>query len=338
MKKSDGRSISHEVLEAYRYRAVELYQKGKSVQEISFFFGIHRGSVSLWIKIWRESGKSALKSRKALGPEPKLNKEDKKKIIFWLRKSAMGFGFETPLWDCKRVQTIIKKELNKSISISNLWENLRRWNLTPQKPEKEALEKNPKAVRKWLKEEWPKIEKHRRRWQAMLYFQDESGVSLIPVLGKTWAKKGKTPKIKVTGNKGGFCVTSAISPAGRMVFRIENHTIHAEDHIDFLKQIMKQHPYRKIIVVEDNAKPHIAKEVKDFVRNNKNKIAVYYLPTYSPDLNPDEKVWKYLKNVKLKAHQARNKKEFKPLIKSKMMSIQRKPNTIKSFFIGTYVM
>ena len=338
MKKSDGREYSHEVLEAYRYRAIELYQKGKSAQEIAFFFGIHRGSVSLWIKIWKEKGKHALKSKKALGPEPKLNKEDKTQIIFWLRKSAMVFGFETPLWDCKRVQTIIKKELDKSISISNLLGNLRRWNLTPQKPEKEALEKNPMAVRKWLREEWPKIEKHRRRWQAMLYFQDESGVSLIPVLGKTWAKKGKTPKIKVTGNRGGFCVTSAISPAGRMVFRIENHTIHAEDHIDFLKQIMKQHPRRKIIVIEDNAKPHIAGLVKDFVRENKRKIAVYYLPAYSPDLNPDEKVWKYLKNVKLKAHQARNKKEFKPLVKSKMLSIQRRPNTIKSFFIGTYVM
>ncbi len=333
----DGRSVSHEVLEAYRYRAIELYQKGKSVEEISFFFGIHRGSVSLWIKIWKEKGKSALKSRKALGPEPKLNKEDKKKIISWLRKSAIEFGFETPLWDCKRVQKMIKKELNKSISISNLWENLRRWNFTPQKPEKEALEKNPAAVKKWLKEVWPKIEEHRRKWQAMLYFQDESGVSLIPVLGKTWAKKGKTPKIKVTGNRGGFCVTSAISPAGRMVFRIENDTIHAKEHIDFLKQIMRQHPNRKIIVVEDNARPHIAGAVKDFVKENKNKIAVYYLPTYSPDLNPDEKVWKYLKNVKLKAHQARNKKEFKPLLLAKMQSIQKKPNTIKSFFIGTYV-
>src|SRR3989344_8109469 len=164
MKKSDGRRVSHEVLEAYRYRAIELYQKGKSAQEIAFFFGIHRGSVSLWIKIWKEKGKHALKSKKALGPEPKLNKEDKTQIIFWLRKSAMVFGFETPLWDCKRVQTIIKKELDKSISISNLWGNLRRWNLTPQKPEKEALEKDPIAVKKWLKEKWPKIEKHRRRW------------------------------------------------------------------------------------------------------------------------------------------------------------------------------
>ncbi len=338
MKRGDGRNISHEVLEAYRYRAIELYQKGKSVQEIAFFFGIHRGSVSLWIKIWKENGKFALKSRKALGPEPKLNKEDKRQIISWLRRPAMEFGFETPLWDCKRIQTTIKRELNKTISISNLWGNLRRWKFTPQKPEKEALEKNPKAVKKWLNEEWPKIEKHRRRWQAMLYFQDESGVSLIPVLGKTWAPKGKTPKIKVTGKKGGLCVTSAISPAGRMVFRIENHTIHAEDHIDFLKQIMKYHPHRKIIVIEDNAPPHIAKLVKIFVEENKNKIAVYYLPTYSPDLNPDEKVWKYLKNVKLKAHQARNKKEFKPLVQAKMQSIQKKPNTIKSFFIGTYVM
>ena len=338
MKKSDGRSVSHEVLEAYRYRAIELYQKGKSTQEIAFFFGIHRGSVSLWIKTWKEKGKSALKSRKALGPEPKLNGEDKTQIISWLKKSAMEFGFETPLWDCKRIQSIIRKELHKKIAISNLWQNLRRFGLTPQKPEKDALEKNPAAVRKWLEEEWPEIEKHRRRWQAILYFQDESGVSLIPVLGKTWAKKGKTPKIKVTGNKGGFCVTSAISPAGRMVFRIENDTIHAKDHINFLKQIMKHHTRRKIIVIEDNAKPHIAGIVKDFVKENRNKIAVYYLPTYSPDLNPDEKVWKYLKNVKLKAHQARNKKEFKPLLQAKMQSIQKKPNTINSFFIGTYVM
>ena len=337
MKKRGKRDVPREALEQYRFQTLVLRKKGWKIDKIAEAFGVHRCSVSHWCTKAKRHGKKSLNMRKAKGAEPKLNKEDKKQIISWLRKPAMEFGFETPLWDCKRVQTMIKKELNKSISISNLWETLRRWGLTPQKPEKEALEKNPMAVRKWLEEEWPKIEKHRRRWQAMLYFQDESGVSLIPVLGKTWAPKGKTPKIKVTGNRGGLCVTSAISPAGRMVFRIEKDTIHAEEHIDFLKQIMRQHPHRKIIVIEDNARPHIAGAVKDFVRENKNKIAVYYLPTYSPDLNPDEKVWKYLKYVKLKAHQARNIKEFKPLVQAKMQSIQKKPNTIKSFFIGTYV-
>src|SRR3989344_4889468 len=338
MRESDGRSISRETLEYLRNQSIRLWKSGKKTEEIADFCGVHFTVVYKWIRIYKQKGTDGLKRRKAKGADPKLDKKDKKQILSWLRKSALDFGFETPLWDCKRIQRVIKKELQKDIAISNLWASLRRWNLTPQKPEKLALERNERNVKKWIREEWPKIDKHRRKWQAMLYFQDESGVSLIPVLGRTWAPKGKTPTIKVTGNKGGFCVTSAISPAGRMVFRIENHTIHAEDHIDFLKQIMKQHPHRKIIVVEDNAKPHIAGLVKDFVKENKTKIAIYYLPTYSPDLNPDEKVWKYLKNVKLKAHQARNKKEFKPLVQAKMQSIQKKPNTIKSFFIGTYVM
>ena len=334
MRESDGRSISRETLEYLRNQSIRLWKSGKKTEEIADFCGVHFTVVYKWIRIYKQKGTDGLKRRKAKGADPKLDKKDKKQILSWLRKSALDFGFETPLWDCKRIQRMIKQKLNKNIAISNLWENLRRWGLTPQKPEKLALERNERKVKKWIREEWSKIEKHRRRWQAMLYFQDESGVSLIPVLGRTWAKKGKTPKIKVTGNRGGFCVTSAISPAGRMVFRIENHTIHAEDHIDFLEQIMMQHPHRKIIVIEDNAKPHIAGLVKDFVNEHKNKIAVYYLPTYSPDLNPDEKVWKYLKNVKLKAHQARNKKEFKPLIQSKMQSIQKRPKLIKSFFNG----
>jgi len=334
MKKGDGRSISHDVLEAYRYRAIELYQKGKSVQEIAFFFGVHRGSVSLWVKTWKESGMSALKCKRAIGPEPKLNDKDKKQIISWLKKSAMEFGFETPLWDCKRIQKMIKQELNKNIAISNLWETLRRWGFTPQKPEKEALEKNSKEVKRWLKEEWPKIEKHRRRWQAMLYFQDESSVSLIPVLGKTWAKKGKTPKVKTTSQRGSIPISSAISPSGRLLFRIEKDKVNSKTFVDFLKQIMRNHKWRKIIIVTDNYRPHKLGAIRSFLEENKNKIAVYYLPTYSPDLNPQEDVWKYLKHVKLKAHQARNKKEFKPLVLSKMRSIQRKPNLVKSFFIG----
>ena len=168
----------------------------------------------------------------------------------------------------------------------------------------------------------------------MLYFQDESAVSLAPVLGTTWSRKGKTPKIKVTGNRGSIAVSSAISPAGRMLFRIEKKTVNSETFIDFLKQIMRNHKLRKIIIVTDNSMTHISAMTKKFLEQNKNKLAVYLLPTYSPDLNPDEEVWKYLKNVKLEAHQARNKKEFRPLIRSKMQSMQKKPNLIRSFFVG----
>lgn len=334
MQKRDGRSISRETLEYLRKQSIRLWKKGKTIEDISDFCGVHFTVVYKWIRLYKQKGVEGLKRKKAKGAKPKLNKEDKKQIINWLKKSAMDFGFETPLWDCKRIQILIKKELNKTISISNLWENLRRWNLTPQKPEKMALERNQRKVTKWIREDWSKIEEQRRKWQAMLYFQDESSVSLVPVLGTTWAKKGETPKIKVTGNRGSIAVSSAISPAGRMVFRIEKKNVNSKTFIDFLKQIINNHRWRKIIVIADNSPSHTAKAVDNFIKENKTKIAIFYLPTYSPDLNPDEEVWKYLKNVKLRAHQARNKKEFTPLVRSKMQSIQRKPNVIKSFFIG----
>jgi len=338
VNKSNGKNIPREALEYYRFQAIILKRKKWKIDKIAEAFGIHRCTVAHWITKERKYGKESLRRRKAKGAELKLDKDDKKQIISWLVKSAMDFGFETPLWDCKRIQRMIKQELNKDIAISNLWESLRRWNLTPQKPEKVALERSQRKVNKWIKEVWPEIEKHRRRWQAMLYFQDESSVSIVPVLGKTWAKKGETPKMKVTGNRGSIAVSSAISPAGRMVFRIEKGRVTSKTFIDFLKQIIKNHRWRKVIVIVDNSPTHTAKAVHEFIKNNKSKIAVYYLPTYSPDLNPDEDVWRYLKNVKLKAHQARNKEEFKPLVLSKMQSIQRKPNVIKSFFIGSYVL
>jgi len=327
----DGRSIPRETLEQYRFQAIKLREKGWKIEDIAEAFGLVRTSVSHWFMKLDRHGLKSLKRTKAKGKEPKLTKEDKTKILSWLKQSAVDFGFETPLWTGNRVQQLIKKQLDKSLHVSNVREWLKRWNLTNQKPERRATQQDERAVKRWLKEEWPKIREHRRRWQAMLYFMDESGVSLTAVMGKTWAPKGKTPVVKTTGNRGGLCVTSAISPAGKMTFRIEKGKVNAGRHIEFLIQIMKQHPNRKIIVIEDNAPSHIAYAVKSFVASQPNKIAVYYLPSYSPELNPDEHVWAYLKAHQLKSHQAQTTSELKHLVKRKMQGIQRKNGLVNSF-------
>lgn len=333
-----GKAYPRDILEHYRFRAIELYKKGKKINDIADFFGVHRCAVSHWITAYKRHGKRALKSRKAKGAEYKITKNELKEILSMLDDDATIYDFETPLWTCKRVQQIIIKKFNKKIHTTNIMRLFKKLNLSPQKPERLSFQKDRKAVRRWLKEEWPKIEKHRRRWQAMLYFQDESGISLTPVLGRTWAKKGKTPKVMVTGNRGGLCVTSAISPAGKLIFRIEKKKVNAHKHIEFLKQIMKQHKDRKIIIIEDSSPVHKAKKVDKFVEENKTKLAIYRLPSYAPELNPDEHVWEYLKAYELKSHQAKNTKELKKLVKRKMMSIQRKKNLVASFFIDTYVL
>jgi transposase len=335
MKKRDGRKIPRDAMEYMRMQSIRLSKEGKRADEIAEFFGVTLDAVYKWKRKYKQKGIEGLRRKKAKGKDPTLTEADKREIISFLKKPATEFGFETQLWTCKRVQQVIKIKLKKSISISNLWNALRKWKLSPQMPEKEYAEKDKKKVNQWLREEWPKIQELRRRWQAMLYFLDESGISLVPVVGKTWAPVGETPKIKVTGKRGGLCISSAISPAGKMLFRIEKNRINAQSHIDFLSKIILQHPNRKIIVVEDNARPHIAKLVKEFVISNKKRIAIFNLPPYSPELNPDEEVWNYLKNVKLKDHQARNKDELKYLSASKMRSIKNDTSIICSFFIGS---
>jgi len=333
--KKDGRKLNRHTLEHLRKQSIRLWKKGKKVADIAIDFGVSNRAVYYWINTYKKKGLRGLNKRKAPGASRKLSFEEIAHLLRLLKKTADHYGFETPLWNCKKIQQLIRDKLNIVIDVSNVWRLLKKLKLSPQKPKRQAVEKDEKEVKRWIKEEWPKIMAHARRWQAMLYFLDESGVSLNPVLGKTWAPKGKTPTVKVTGKRGGICVTSAISQVGRMVFRLEKEKVNAGVHIEFLKQLQKNHKNRKIIVVEDNARPHIAKKVEAFVEKNKRRFAMYFLPSYSPDLNPDEHVWAYLKHHELKTHQAKSMKEFKPLVLSKMKSIQRKKKLVKSFFYGS---
>jgi len=272
----DGRKLSHEILEHYRFRAVELYESGEKIKDIARFFGVHVGSVSRWLTTYRRKGKKALKSRKAPGAKTKLTIEEKRLIVQLIRKSATEYGFENPLWTCKKIQQLIKEKTGKTLHISNVWRWLVKWDMSPQRPERRAHEFNPEEWDKWLKEVWPAILEKAERWQAVIYFHDECGVSLIAVLGKTWAPKGERPIIKVTGKRGSLCVSSVISNGGRLFFRIEKETVDSKVFIGFLRQLMKQHKHRKFIVITDRARPHTAKAVDDFTEDNNIIIGLDY--------------------------------------------------------------
>lgn len=333
MKKGDGRSIPRDAQEHYRFQALDLKKKKWKTNKIAEAFGVHPNSVSRWFGKVDKQGKNSLKKTKAKGNEPKLSIDEWKQILSYMKEDATGYGFETPLWTSKRIKQLIKIKLNKSMHISRICDWLKRLKISPQVPNRQASEKDEKLANKWLKEEWPKIKEICRRQQAILYFQDEAGISLTPVLGRTWAPVGKTPTIKVTGKRGGFCVSSAISPCGRMVFRIEKKKVNAQVHIDFLSKIILQHPRRKIVIISDNAPSHKAKLVKEFEMSNKKRISIFHIPSYSPELNPDEHVWAYLKAHKLVAHQAKSTDELKILTKKKMWNIQKSPKRVSSFFM-----
>ena len=143
----DGRTLPHNILEEMRFRAIEAYQAGKGVAEIAKLLGVHWGSVSRWLTKWRRDGQRALKERKATGRPPKLDcKRHGKAILKLVKHPATEFGYEHPLWTCQRIRQVISAELNLAVSVPTLWRELKKLKLSCQKPERRALEQDPKAV------------------------------------------------------------------------------------------------------------------------------------------------------------------------------------------------
>ena len=156
----------------------------------------------------------------------------------------------------------------------------------------------------------PKIKRCVLENKAILYFQDEANVSLTAFLGKTWAPCGQTPKAMVTGARGGVSAMSAISKRGSLVYRLYEKRIASMEVIEFLQQMLLHHPRRHLVVVMDQATPQVSQKTRTFV-DSQPRLHVFYLPPYSPDWNPDEKVWNHLKTQELKSHLAKTKEELR---------------------------
>jgi transposase len=248
-----------------------------------------------------------------------------------VKRPATKYGYEHPLWTCQRIAAVVSRELDLVVSIPTLWRALKKLKLSCQKPERRALEQDPKARAYWLKTKWPRIKRQARQERALLFFEDESVVRLTPTVGRTWSRIGQTPIVRVTGNRASAMVMSVVNLQGRLFFTLPTENVNATVFIDFLQDLLVEYPARKIFVVADRAPAHIAKKVRAFLAKER-RLKLYYLPAHSPDYNPDEGVWGHLKSQELKAHQATNKKELIEKTKTAMQKMSKNKALIRSFF------
>jgi len=165
----------------------------------------------------------------------------------------------------------------------------------------------------------------------MLYFQDEANLSLTALFGKTWAPRGQTPKQTVTGKRGGVAAMSAITSRGQLIFRLHDKRMASDEVINFLSQMLTHHKRRHLVVVMDNAPPHVSRKTVAFIETQP-RLHVFHLPKYSPDWNPDEKVWNHLKHQELKGHQARTKAELTTLAQHKLDTLSQDAHLLRGIF------
>lgn len=326
-----GMSEGSHLSTAVRCRAVDAVLDGMPRKDVAAAFGVDRTTLFRWLQKYDADGEQGLDRQSGSGRPRKLEELDEDEVRRLVLKGAIHFGYETDLWTVGRLRRVIIDEYSIELSKNTVWRRLRDAGLTYQKPEREYYEIDEETRKKWKRYEVPKIRRCVQKHRGILYFQDESNVSLTAFLGKTWSPCGQTPKANVTGKRAGVAATSAINGKGRLLFRLVDKRIASSEVIEFLTQLLRHHPRRHVVVVMDQAPPHTSKKTKSWIADQP-RLHSFYLPKYSPDWNPDEKVWNHLKHQELASHQAKTKDELKQLARRKLQSMAKRPQLLRGLF------
>ena len=320
-----------------RVRAVEAVRQGMAMNDVARAYQVNRTTLYRWVVRYEAQGDiEALQRQPVCGRPSVLGDISNRQLLSVVTKPASKYGYETDLWTCIRLCQVVKQKFKVKASRWTIWRWLRDSGLTYQKPERKYFEANEETRQEWVKKELPKIRRAVKKYRAILYFQDESNISLTALLGKTWSPRGKTPTQKVTGKRGGVAAMSAISKNGGLIFTLHDKRIASPEIIHFIGQMLKHHPRRHLVVVMDQARPHTSRKTQDFIASQK-RLHVFYLPSYSPDWNPDEYVWNHLKHQELKSHQAKTKDELKALAKRKLRKMAKNSQQLRGIFFRCYV-
>lgn len=332
MREDDGRKLDHQTLEVLRLRAVRQVLAGAHPEEVAAALGMHAKTVYGWLAKYRVGGESALKAKPVPGRPPKLSLEQARRVYTLVTGTdPRQLQFDFALWTRDMVGQLIAREFGVSLSRTAVGRLLRTMGLSPQRPLWRAWQADPDAVARWKEVEFPAIRAQAGREGATVYFADEAGIRSDYHAGTTWAPVARTPVVKATGARHSLNMISAVTAQGLLRFATYTGSFTAATFIDFAKKLLADSGGPVYLVV-DGHPTHKAKKVKAFVESTHGRLKVFILPAYSPQLNPDEWVWKNVKHDRVGRTSAKTREEFTALARSALRRLQRLPHLVRGFF------
>jgi len=291
MEKIDLRSVKDQERNIIRRDAIKMIKRGDKKKDIALFYGVHVNTVRDWWKLYKKEGAKSLtykkrgaksENKKLINPKQEIEIQ---KMITDTMPDQLKLDFA--LWTTKAIKELIMREFDICIGRRAIGNYLKSWGFTPQKPKKRAYEQCPKKVQKWLDEQYPTIKKRAKQEKAIIHWGDETGVRNTNQHGRSYAPKGKTPIKRHMSKRFSINMISSITNQGLVQFMIYKENMNADVLIRFLEQLIKNQD-NKIYLILDNLRVHHSKIVKKWEEEHKDKIELFYLPSYSPDRNPDE--------------------------------------------------
>lgn len=338
MEKIDARTLSPKAQESIRRLAVQAVLEGKKQVEVAKMYGVTRQAVGKWVQASRMNGAKALKAKPQGRPKggsllPWQAAQIAKAVVDH-HPEQLKLPFY--LWTREAVAKLIHQKFRKKLSIWTMGRYLKRWGFSPQKPVRRAFEQKPDEVRQWLEEEYPSIKRQANREKAQIFWGDEMGLRSDHAIGRTYGLRGQTPVVPVTGKRFGCNMVSAITNQGQLNFMVFKGRFVADVFLEFLNRLIRQHQ-RKIFLIVDRHPVHRSKKVKNWIENHSDQICLWFLPGYSPELNPDELLNQDVKCNTIRKNRPSHQNELLKNVRSFLRKRQRQPHIVERYFFGKHV-
>lgn len=338
METKDFRSLSAQAQEDLRRKAVKAVLGGRTREEVAAVFGVSGKSVGAWVKRYQRGGPGALEARPRGRPRggslrPWQAAQIAKAVVD-RRPEQLKLPFY--LWTREAVAQLIERRFGIRLSVWTVGRYLARWGFTPQKPVRRAFEQNPESVRRWLEEEYPAIRRRAKREGAEIYWGDEMGLRSDHAAGRSFGKRGRTPVVPGTGRRFGCSMISAITNRGRLNFMVFRERFRVDVFADFMKRLVRQAKGKAFLIV-DGHPVHRSRRAKRWLKANAHRIRLFFLPGYSPELNPDEVLNQDVKTNAVGRRRARTQSELMTHLRGYLRSRQKQPRIVKSYFTEKHV-
>jgi len=330
---------SAEVQAGVRHQVMQyLKKKMGSQQQASEIFGLSVNGVHKIWKRYKEGGIRNIAQKKRGITSGKKIKGAQSAEVRRLIKDKLPDQLKLPygLWTREAVQQLIFEKFGIELSRWQVGRYLKSWGYTPQKPISKAFEQKPEKVKQWLEKQYPAIKKQAQKENAVIYFGDETGMRSDHQAGKSYAPKGETPVIKRTGQRFSLNMISAISNKGHLQFMIIDGRFNGEVFETFLKQMIK-YSKQKICFVTDGHPAHKTKKLNEWLAANKKRIEVFFLPPYSPELNPQEYVNQDVKTNIIGKKRPINKAQMRSNVEDFMINRKNDKKQVQKYFHEKHV-
>lgn len=333
MPREDLRRLAPAAQAALRRRAVRLVREGQGQAKVAALFGVSKQVLSRWVCRYRREGPAACRARKRGRPAAIRLAPWQAATVVRVLTARCPDQLKLPfaLWTREAVRDLIAKKFGLRLSVWTVGRYLARWGFTPQKPLRRAYEQDPEAVRRWLRREYPAIRALARRERAEIHWGDETGMRSDHQAGTSYGRRGRTPVIPGTGQRFRCNMLSTITNRGKLAFLVFRERFTAGIFIRFLQRLVRQRR-RKVFVIVDRHPVHLSEDVTRWVRRRRRRIRLFFLPGYSPQLNPDELLNQDVKSNAVGRQRPRTQRELVRNVRRFLWRTQHQPRKVRSYF------